>query len=264
MQERFIRKTSEVTLWFWVVLTLTTTVGEALADLLSDTLGLGLTLTTAAMMATLSVALVVQFAGRRYSTVRYWVVVILISTVGTLVIDDVVDNLGVPAEAATVAFALALAGTFTVWRIRERTLSLRTIDTPSREGYYWSAMLFAFALGKAAGDLTAERLGLGYAPATALFTGLIAFVTAGHRWFGLDAVFAFWIAFLLTQQLGAAIGDLLAQPADDGGLGFGTAQTSLVFLGVIVGVVAYLALTRRGAPTAYLVRPARLPAEGDR
>jgi uncharacterized membrane-anchored protein len=264
MQERFVRKIPEVTVWFWVVLTLTATLGEAVAGLLSDTLGLGLTLTTAATMATLSVALIVQFAGHRYSAIRYWVVLILISTVGTLLVDDLVDNLEVPAEAATVGFALALAATFAVWRLRQRTLSLRTVDTPSREGYYWLAVLFALALGKAAGDLTAERLGLGYAPATAIFTGLIAVVAAGHRWLGLDAVFAFWVAFLLTRQLGATLGDLLARPADDGGLGFGTTPTSLVFLAVIAAVIVYLVRTRRDAPPAYLVRPSRLRAEGDR
>jgi len=259
-----VRRIPEVTLWFWMVVTLMTTLGDTLTGLLSDTLALGLTLTTAAMMATLSVALVVQFVGRRYSAVRYWVVVILISTVGTLVIDDLVDNLGVPAEAVTVTFAVALAATFAVWRARERTLSLRTIDTPSREGYYWLAMLFAVALGKAAGDLTAERLSLGYAPATAIFTGLIAVVTAGHRWLGLHAVLAFWIGLLLTRQLGAALGDLIARPSIDGGLAFGSAQTALAFLAVITAVVVHLARTRRDAPAAYLVRPARLHAEGDR
>ena len=264
MQARFVRRIPEVTIWFWVVATLTPTVGESLSGLLSDSLTLGLTLTTATMMASLSVALVVQFAGRRFSTVRYWAVIILISTVGTLVIDDLVDNLGVPAEATTITFVVALAATFAVWRARERTLSLRTIDTPSREGYYWLAVVLAVALGKAAGDLTAERLGPGYAPGTAILTGLIAVVAAGHRWLGLNAVVAFWIAFLLTRQLGAALGDLIARPADDGGLAFGTTQTTLVFLAVIAAVVAYLARTRRDAPAAYLVRPARLHAEGDR
>ena len=264
MQERFVRRIPEVTVWYWVVLTLTATLGQAVAALLSDVLGLGLTLTTAATMATLSGALVVQFAGHRYSAFRYWVVLILISTVGTLLVDDMVDNLEVPAEAATATFALALAATFAVWRTRQRTLSLRTIDTPSREGYYWLAVLFALALGKAAGDLTAERLGLGYAPATAILTGLVAVVAAGHRLLGLDAVLAFWVAFLLTRQLGGAAGDLLARPADDGGLGFGTTQTSLAFLAVVAGVIVYLASTRRDAPPAYLVRPAGLRTEGDR
>jgi uncharacterized membrane-anchored protein len=184
----------------------------------------------------------------------YWLVVVLISIVGTLITDNLVDNLGVPLEVTTAVFAVALAGTFAVWYRNERTLSIHTIDTGRREAYYWLTILFTFALGTAAGDLVAEKLGLGYAVALVSFAVLIAAVTTAHLRFGLNAVLAFWIAYVLTRPLGASLGDLLSQARTDGGLGLGTVVTSLVFLATILAVVVYLSVTRRDAPESITSR----------
>lgn len=142
-------------------------------------------------------------------------------------------------------FAVLLAVVFVVWYRRERTLSIHSIDTTSREAYYWLAVLFTFALGTAGGDLVSERMDLGYWLAAVLFALAIAAVAIAHFALGLDAVWSFWIAYILTRPLGASIGDYLSQPTGDGGLGFGTVVTSGLFLAVILGLVVYLAVTRK-------------------
>src|SRR6185312_8178647 len=190
-------------------------------------------------------ALVAQFRLLHYVAGVYWLAVVLISVVGTQITDNLTDNLGVSLVVTTIAFSVALAIVFAVWWWRERTLSIHTIYTTRREAFYWLAVLFTFALGTAAGDLTAERLNLGYAWSLVLFAGLIAGVAALHYGAGLNAVAAFWIAYILTRPLGASTGDLLSQPRHDGGLGLGTTVTSAIFLGAIVVVVAFLSLTRR-------------------
>jgi uncharacterized membrane-anchored protein len=245
---RFLSKVPEITVFFWIIKILATTVGETFADFLSTTLGLGLTLTTVVMSVALAVALIAQFRAQRYIPGLYWLVVVLISIVGTLITDNLVDNLGVPLEVTAIVFALALAATFAAWYRVERSLSIHTIDTTRREAFYWLAILFTFALGTAAGDLAAEKLGLGYAMAALVFAALIAIVAVAHRRFGLGAVTAFWIAYILTRPLGASLGDLLSQSRDDGGLGLGTVLTSVVFLATILAVVTYLAVSRRDAP----------------
>jgi uncharacterized membrane-anchored protein len=242
---RFLSKVPEVTIFFWIIKILATTVGETFADFLSDTLGLGLTLTTVVMSVALAAVLFFQFKTTRYVPALYWLVVVLISIVGTLITDNLVDNLGVPLEVTTVVFAAALAATFGAWYATEKTLSIHAIDTPRREAFYWLAILFTFALGTAAGDLAAESLGLGYAMAAVIFAALIAAVAVAHRYFGLGAVLAFWIAYILTRPLGASLGDLLSQAPGDGGLGWGTVLTSGVFLVTILGVVSYLNVTKR-------------------
>ncbi|WP_433288574.1 COG4705 family protein [Micromonospora sp. CA-244673] len=245
---RFLSKAPEVTVFFWIIKILATTVGETFADFLNVTAGLGLTLTTVVMSVLLAIVLVLQFRTVRYVPARYWLVVVLISIVGTLITDNLVDNIGVPLEVTTVVFAVLLGATFAVWYAAEKTLSIHTIDTPRREAFYWLAILFTFALGTAAGDLAAEALGLGYAVAAAIFAALIAAVWLAHRFIGLGAVVAFWIAYVLTRPLGASLGDLLAQPGDEGGLGFGTVVTSFVFLLTILAVVAYLSVSKRDQP----------------
>lgn len=251
---RLLSKVPEITIFFWIIKVLATTVGETFADFLSDTLGLGLSITTIVMSVALAIALSFQVRARRYVPGLYWLVVVLISIVGTLITDNLVDNLGVPLEVTTVVFAVALAVTFTVWYRFERSLSIHTIDTGRREAFYWLAILFTFALGTAAGDLAAEKLGLGYAVAGITFAALIAAVAVAHLRFGVNAVLAFWIAYILTRPLGASLGDLLSQSPSDGGLGLGTVLTSVAFLVTILAVVAYLTATRRDAPEMSAMR----------
>ena len=242
---RMLNKVPEVTVFFWIIKVLATTVGETAADYLAETLGWGLTTTTYVVGAGLVAILVVQFRARKYVPWVYWLAVVLISIVGTLITDNLVDNHGVALETTTTIFAVALAATFAVWFASERTLSIHTIYTTKRESFYWLAILFTFALGTAAGDLIAERFDVGYFKSGLLFVSLIGLVTVAYYVWRLQEVVAFWMAYILTRPLGASIGDLLSQKHDAGGLGLGTTTTTFVFLLTILGVVAYLAQTKR-------------------
>jgi uncharacterized membrane-anchored protein len=241
-------KVPEVTLYFWIIKVLATTVGETAADLLSDNLNLGLTNTTYIMGALLAAVLVVQFRSRKYVPGIYWLAVVLISIVGTLITDNLVDNLGVSLVTSTSVFAIALAITFAVWFASERTLSIHSIRSTKREAFYWLAILFTFALGTAAGDLLAEKLDVGYWKSALIFAGAIALVAAVHYLLKLNAILSFWIAYILTRPLGASIGDYLSQKRADGGLGLGTVGTSAIFLATILCVVVYLAKTKKDQP----------------
>ena len=237
-----LNKVPEVTLIFWVIKVLATTVGETAADFLNVDLGLGLSITSVIMAVLLSIALVVQFRLRKYTPAVYWLAVVLISVVGTLITDNLTDNLGVPLWITTLVFAVALAATFTVWARLEKTLSIHSIFTTRREIFYWLAVLFTFALGTAAGDLVAEGFQLGFLVALIVFAAAIAVVSVAYFVFKLNAVLAFWIAYILTRPLGASTGDLLSQPVADGGLGLGTTGTSVLFLSVILILVIVLTL----------------------
>src|SRR5881398_1847803 len=203
---RMLNKVPEVTLYFWVIKVLCTTVGETASDYLSDNVGLGLTNTTYITAALLIATLVFQFRADRYVAGIYWTGIVLISVVGTQITDNLSDNLGVSLVITTSGFGAALAVVFLVWWVSERTLSIHTIYTTRREGFYWLAVLFTFALGTAAGDLTAERLSVGYAWSVVLFAVLIAAVAFSHYVLRLNAVTAFWMAYILTRPLGASIG----------------------------------------------------------
>lgn len=238
-----LNKVPEVTLFFWIIKILCTTVGETAADFLNDNLGLGLIKTMLVMSAGLAIMLVLQFRARRYVPVIYWVSVVFISVVGTLITDYFTDVRGVPLQVTTTVFAVILAAVFALWYASERTLSIHTIVTTKREAFYWLAVLFTFALGTAAGDLVAEQMNLGYGKSVLLFAGAIAIVYGLYR-AGMNAVASFWLAYILTRPLGASIGDFLSQPRADGGLGLGTVGTSALFLAAITGLVAYLTITR--------------------
>lgn len=235
-----LNKVPEVTLLFWIIKIMATTVGETAADFLNVEFHLGLIGTTMMMGVLLLISLVVQVRAQKYVPAIYWVAVVLISVFGTLITDNLVDNFGVALEATTIAFGVALAITFGVWYANEKTLSIHTIYTTKRELFYWAAILFTFALGTAAGDLAAEGLHLGYAISALLFGILIAVVTLAHYVFKLNAVLAFWIAYVLTRPFGASCGDLLSKPPNQGGLGLGTIGTSAIFLVTIIGLIVYL------------------------
>src|SRR5207302_1037568 len=237
---RMLNKVPEVTLYFWVIKILCTTVGETASDYLSGNVGLGLTNTTFITGALLIATLVFQFQSRKYVAGIYWLGIVLISVVGTQITDNLTDNAGVSLVTTTIAFAIALACAFGAWFASERTLSIHTIFTTRRESFYWLTVLFTFALGTAAGDLVAERINLGYALSVVMFAAAIAAVAVAHFRFKLDAVLAFWLAYILTRPLGASIGDYMSQPRANGGLGLGTVVTSAAFMAAIVGVVIFL------------------------
>ncbi|WP_026423767.1 hypothetical protein [Actinokineospora inagensis] len=238
-----LSKVPEVTAYFWVIKVLCTTVGESAADFLNVNLGFGLGGTSVATGVLLLVVLAFQFRADRYLPALYWLTVALVSVFGTLVTDNLTDQLGVPLETSTVIFAVLLAATFVAWYAAERTLSIHSIRTRRREAFYWLAILFTFALGTATGDLMAEVLGLGYLAAGLIVAGLIAVIAVAWR-VGLHPVLAFWFAYVLTRPLGASLGDYLSQPADQGGLGLGATVTSAVFGAGIVGVVVLLSVTK--------------------
>ena len=253
---QMLNKVPEVTIFFWIIKVLCTTVGETAADYLNETLHFGLTGTSLVMGALLVVVLFFQFKARKYLPSIYWLAVVLISIVGTLITDNLTDKLEVPLETTTIVFSIALVLTFAAWYVVEKTLSVHSIITIRREAFYWLAILFTFALGTAAGDLTAEKFGLGYLTSLFIFAGLITVITIAHftvkgilavehRHQSRNAVLAFWLIYILTRPLGASIGDYLSQARDDGGLGMGMTITSALFLITILGLVVYLTLTRK-------------------
>ncbi|MFL5816004.1 MAG: hypothetical protein ACJ76L_00230 [Conexibacter sp.] len=243
---RMLNKVPEVTLWFWVIKVMCTTVGETAADYVNDTLGFGLTKTTYVAGGLLVALLAVQFRLRRYVPVAYWLVVVVISVFGTLITDNMTDRYNVPLTTSTPIFAAILALVFAVWWKFERTLSIHSIVTTRREAFYWLAILFTFALGTAAGDLVAEQANLGYAVSIGVFGAAIALVAFAHYALRVNAVLTFWLAYILTRPLGASIGDFMSQSSHKyGGLGLGTTGTSYIFLACIFALVAYLTVTRR-------------------
>jgi uncharacterized membrane-anchored protein len=244
---QMLNKVPEVTFYFWVIKIMCTTVGETAADYLNVDLGYGLTKTTYVTGVLLVILLVIQFRLDRYVAPVYWLVVVVISVFGTLITDNLTDRLNVPLTTTTVVFTVVLAIIFAVWYASERTLSIHTIFTTRREAFYWLAILFTFSLGTAAGDLVAEKFNLGYWPSALLFAAMIAAVAIAHFKFRLNAVLAFWLAYILTRPLGASIGDYLSQAKADGGLGLGTTGTSALFVGTILLLVIYLTKTRRDA-----------------
>ena len=254
-----LNKVPEVTLYFWVIKILCTTVGETASDYLSETLGWGLTNTTYATAAILIAVLGVQFGLRRYVPAVYWTAVVLISVVGTQITDNLVDNQGVALRTTVIVFSIALAAAFAAWYGSERTLSIHTIVTTRREAFYWLTILLTFALGTAAGDYLAEALAIGYGKSALLFGAAIAVVTVAHLRLRMNAVLAFWAAYVLTRPLGASVGDHLSQPTGDGGLGWGTTMTSLVFLTTILALVAFLSMTRRDVIPATPLVPSVAP-----
>lgn len=240
-----LNKVPQITLFFWAIKILCTTVGETAADFLNESLNLGLTGTSAIMGALLLVALFFQFRANKYVPSIYWLAVVLISVVGTLITDNLTDNLGIALPITAVVFSIALALTFIAWYAVENTLSVHEINTHRREAFYWLAILFTFALGTAAGDLVAESLHLGYILSAVIFAASIVLAWLAYKFMHLDAVLTFWIAYILTRPLGASIGDYLSQATADGGLGLGTVITSAIFLLAISATVIYLTITKK-------------------
>ena len=240
-----LNKVPQITLYFWVIKILCTTVGETVADFLNTNLNFGLTGTSIAMSSLLVFILLFQFKSKKYIPGIYWLAVVFISVVGTLITDNLTDNLGVSLDLTTIFFSIALATTFIIWYASEKTLSIHKINSLRREAFYWLTILFTFALGTASGDLLAESLKLGYLLSAGIFAGSILIVWIANKYFKLNPVLTFWIAYILTRPLGASIGDYLSQSHDDGGLGLGTVVTSAIFLTAILATVIYLTKTKK-------------------
>lgn len=243
--DRLWSKVPLITAAFWIIKIMSTTVGETGADLLATRIGLGLTITSLIMTGVFIVFLIMQLRAKTYVPALYWITVVLISVVGTLISDNLVDGFGISLKTTTVAFSVILALVFATWYKVEGTLSIHSIVTFRRECFYWAAILFTFALGTSAGDLVAEGFDLGYLWAANLFGLLILLSAAAYFLFKQNAVVCFWIAYILTRPFGASIGDLFAKPNIAGGFGLGTVSTSIIFLTIISGLVVFLTATHK-------------------
>lgn len=244
-----LNKVPEVTIWFWVIKILCTTVGESFADWINMKLGVGLVNTAWIFTAVFVGVLAVQLRLKRYVPFPYWLTVVVVSVTGTLYTDILTDQLNVPLWISSAVFSVLLAAVFGVWWARERTLSIHSVTTLPRESFYWLAVLVTFALGTATGDWTLELTGWSPGASVLLPLGLIAAITLLWK-FGANPVLSFWLAYILTRPLGANIGDWLASPkvaenpGEPTGLALGTFTTSLIFLGLILATVVYLTVTR--------------------
>lgn len=231
-------KVPEITLGFWIIKILTSTVGETVADSLAVWVWLGQLLTSTVMMSLLLVMLTLQIRKKLYSPAIYWICVVLVSIVGTQITDILTDRLGVSLYISTAIFSIILSIVFWIWYLQERTLSIHTINTRKRELFYWWAILCAFALGTATGDLATEALSLGFSIGALCFGSLIGLSYLGWR-LGSNAVLTFWIGYILTRPFWAALWDLLTQAREYGGLGIGAMWTSIIFLTTIIVLVSY-------------------------
>lgn len=238
-------KVPAITAFFWIIKLLSTTVGETFADYLNSTLGFGLTKTAMIMTGALIIALVFQFSASRYIPITYWINIVLISTVGTLLTDTLHDNFNVQNWQSIIVFALLLLITFFIWHKREGSLEMKSINTRKREGFYWLAILFTFALGTAGGDIFLDDFGIALKFSLVGFAIALMIVWALWKGKAINPVATFWIAYVLTRPLGAATGDFLSLPKSETGLGLGTTTTSIIFLGLIAALVTYLTLSKK-------------------
>jgi len=232
----------EITVVFWIVKGLSTAFGESASDFLVHAMApeLAVLLGFAGFVG----ALVLQFAMGRYVAWTYWLAVVMVGIFGTMAADVLHVGLGVPYTASTVLYAIALAAVFIVWQRTEKTLSIHSIDTPRREAFYWLTVAATFAMGTALGDFTAYTLHLGYFPSAAIFAAVIFVPAFGYRWLRWNAVVSFWFAYVITRPLGASLADGLAKPKTVSGAGLGNGPVLLVLGGLIIALVAYLAMTR--------------------
>ena len=238
-------KVPAITGYFWVIKVLSTTIGETFADYLNESLGFGLSKTAVVMTVALLLALTVQMSLRKYVPAIYWLTIVLISTVGTLLTDTLHDTYNVQNWQSIIVFAIALITTFALWHKREGSLEMKSINTRTRETYYWFAILFTFALGTAGGDIFLDDMGVPLRFTFLGFAVVIAIVAILWKSKVLGVVTAFWLAYVLTRPLGASLGDLLSLPKDETGLNLGAATTSYIFLALISSLVIFLTVSKK-------------------
>ncbi len=237
-----LSKVPEITVLFWVVKLLTTGMGETASDYLVRQMEPILAVALGGIA--LAIALGLQFWVRKYVPWVYWLAVAMVAIFGTMAADVLHVGFGIPYIVSTLGFAAALTIIFALWYASERTLSIHSIHTTRREIFYWATVMATFALGTAAGDMTASTLGLGYFASGILFAVLFAIPAIAHRRFGLNEVATFWFAYIVTRPLGASFADWIGRARNLGGLGIGTGQISLLLAILIAICVAYLTISR--------------------
>lgn len=240
-----MRKVPEITIYFWIIKLLSTAMGESTSDYLVFHVNPYFAVILGGIVFLAS--LILQLWVRRYIPWIYWLAVTMVAIFGTMAADVIHIVLGVPYLHSTIFFAIVLAIIFAVWYASEKTLSIHSINTPRRELFYWAAVLATFALGTAAGDMTAATLGLGYFASGVLFAVLFAIPGLAYRLIGLNWIIAFWFAYIMTRPLGASFADWVAKPYL-GGLGLGDGIVTLVLTILIIGFVAFLTVTRKDVP----------------
>jgi uncharacterized membrane-anchored protein len=236
-------KVPEVTVYFWIIKVLTTGMGETTSDYLAHRLNPVIAVGIAGIA--LAASLTLQFSVRRYVAWIYWTAVVMVSVFGTMAADVLHVVLGVPYFVSTAFFVVVLAVIFAVWYASERTLSIHSIYTWRREVFYWATVMATFALGTAAGDMTAVTMNLGYFGSGVMFAVLIAIPALAFWRLGLNGIFAFWFAYIVTRPLGASFADWMGVSHHRGGLALGTGPVSLALAVVVLGFVGYLAITRK-------------------
>ena len=256
--KRFFNKVPEITVYFWIVKILTTAMGEATSDYLVYHINPYLAVILGGVGFV--VALILQFAVRRYIAWVYWLLVVMVAIFGTMVADVTHIVLGVPYYLSTIAFAIILTVVFVTWYRVERTLSIHSIYTHRREGFYWATVLATFAMGTATGDMTATTLHLGYFASGILFIVLFLLPAIGFFWFRLNGIFAFWFAYVMTRPLGASFADWFSKPPSITGLGYGDGRVGGLLTVLIVILVGYLTMTRKDVQQDAMIEGKRKPA----
>jgi uncharacterized membrane-anchored protein len=236
-------KVPEITILFWVAKVLTTAMGEATSDFLVFEIDPVIAVILGAIG--LAVAMTLQLLVRRCVPSIYWLAVAMVAVFGTMGADVVHIGLGIPYAVSTVFFALALAVVFAAWYACERTLSIHSIYTPRRELFYWATVMTTFALGTAAGDMTASTMGLGYFTSGVMFACLFVVPGIAYRFFRVNAIAAFWVAYILTRPFGASFADWAGKARNLSGLGLGTGYVSVVLAVLIIVLVGYLTVSQR-------------------
>ncbi len=252
-----LTKVPEITLIFWVLKLLTTGMGEAMSDFLGNN---SVPIAAAIGIFGLSFAIWLQMRQREYRAPIYWFAVMMVAIFGTMVADGIHDGASIPYSVTTPLFALIMGAIFFFWYRSEGTLSIHTITTRRREGFYWATVLATFALGTAAGDLTATPLHLGFFPSALLFISIIAIPAVGWWRFNMNPIFAFWFAYIVTRPVGASIADWFSKPHSITGLGLGDGTVSGLALIVFMALVAYVAITKVDVQTTRRVADLAQPS----
>lgn len=240
MKENSLNRVADLTLLFWIIKILSTTVGETAADFINVDLGLGLVSTTLVMGIVTIIIVLWNVKQKRYYVPSYWSLIIMMSIEGTLITDFLVDRLDVSLLTLDITFTFIMIFFFIVWYGKEKTLSIHKINNNVREGFYWIIVLTAFAVGTAYGDSISEYLGVGYLKSVILFGSVFLTISLLYLAKRINNVIAFWIAFVITRPLGASLGDLLVQGRQDGGLGVNIALVNVGFFGIILAATWYL------------------------